>query len=245
MTANGTFSIGVTLASALAIPATGLFVLYAPIISNHLKKNDLISLNRDYKATAKFLFFIGATLYSCIFLGIENLFLLLPTHENLVDSIPIILILGANVVINMATGFNGEIITYSKFYNFNLKAILLLVVLNVTLILVFVKFFNFGIVGVAFSSLLSMVFFNLAKLIFIYQKMKLFPFDKSFVKLIVVFLSTLVLVYFLPKTNNVFVDLVCKCCLSLLLNLGIVYKLKLVYQFNFQIDKLVLRYFKT
>jgi O-antigen/teichoic acid export membrane protein len=37
MEANGTFSIGVTLASALAIPATGIFTLYAPIISNYLK----------------------------------------------------------------------------------------------------------------------------------------------------------------------------------------------------------------
>ena len=126
MTENGTFSIGVTLASAIAIPATGLFVLYAPIISNQLKNDDLVTLNKDYKATAKFLFFIGAIIYSAVFLGIENLFLLLPTHENLVDSVPIILILGASVVINMGTGFNGEIITYSKFYNFNLKAILLL-----------------------------------------------------------------------------------------------------------------------
>jgi hypothetical protein len=57
------------------------------------------------------LFFIGALLYSCIFLGIENLFLLLPTHENLMASVPIILILGFNVLVNMGTGFNGEIIT--------------------------------------------------------------------------------------------------------------------------------------
>ena len=38
-------------------------------------------------------------------------------------SIPVILILGFNVLVNMGTGFNGEIITYSKYYRFNLIAI--------------------------------------------------------------------------------------------------------------------------
>jgi O-antigen/teichoic acid export membrane protein len=107
MEANGTFSIGVTLASALAVPATGIFILYAPIVSNFIKNNQISELDLKYKEISKLLFFIGALLYSCIFLGIENLFMLLPTHENLMDSIPVILILGFNVLINMGTGFNG------------------------------------------------------------------------------------------------------------------------------------------
>lgn len=242
MTANGTFSIGVTLAAALAIPSTGLFVLYTPIIANHIKNNDFQSLNKDYKAAAKFLFFIGAVFYSCIFLGIENLFLLLPTHENLIESVPIILILGLNVVINMGTGFNGEIITYSKYFNFNLKAILLLIVLNISLILLFIKVFHFGIVGVASASLLSMVIFNISKLVFIYKKMKLFPFDLSYLKLVLVFASTLTFVYFLPILENPFWNLIYKCGLSLILNLSIIYKLKLVYQYHFQIDRLIEKY---
>ena len=242
MTENGTFSIGVTLASALAIPATGLFVLYAPIIANHIKNNDFIALNKDYKSTAKFLFFIGALLYSCIFLGIENLFLLLPTHKNLIDSVPIILILGGNVLINMGTGFNGEIITYSRFYNFNLKAILVLIILNVILNLFFIKIFHQGIVGVASASLISMVVFNAAKLIFIYKKMKLFPFDFSYLKLVAVFISTFLIVYFLPEIQSPFWNLIFKCGLNLVLNLTIIYRLKLVYQFHFQIDRLINKY---
>lgn len=244
MTANGTFSIGVTLASALAIPATGLFVLYAPIIANHIKNNDFIALNKDYKSTAKFLFFIGALLYSCILLGIENLFLLLPTHQNLIEAVPIILILGGNVLINMGTGFNGEIITYSRFYNFNLKAISVLIVLNVTLNLFFIKILNQGIVGVASASLISMVVFNVAKLTFIYQKMKLFPFDFSYLKLVLVFILIFLVVYFLPEIQNTFWNLIFKCGLSLVLNLTIIYKLKLVYQFHFHINRLIDKYLK-
>jgi O-antigen/teichoic acid export membrane protein len=239
MEANGTFSIGVTLASALAIPATGVFALYAPIISNYLKNDNLSELNLKYKEISKLLFFIGALLYSCIFLGIENLFMILPTHEKLMTSIPIILILGFNVLVNMGTGFNSEIITYSKYYKFNLIAIAILIVLNVGLNLLFILYFNFGIEAVAIASLVSMVIFNFAKLLFIYKKFKLFPFDYNYLKLVLILVITLAVVYFLPKLINDIYTLVYKVSLSLLLNIFIIYKLKLVYQVNVWINKII------
>ena len=245
MEALGTFSIGVTLASALAIPATGIFVLYAPIVSNNLKNNNLMLLNKDYKAVAKFLFFIGMLLYSCIFLGIENLFSLLPTAENLLPSVPIILILGLNVVINMGTGFNGEIITYSKFYKFNLVAILLLAILNVVLILTFVKVFGGGIQSIAIASLISMVIFNVVKLLFIYKKLGLWPFDYSYLKLIAVFTIVLLLLWFLPNLNVNFYNLGYKCGLCLVLNVVLIYKLKLVFQFHTKVNLLITKFKKV
>lgn len=238
MEANGTFSIGVTLASALAVPATGIFILYAPIISNYIKNNNFLELNSKYKEVSKLLFFIGALLYSCIFLGISDLFLLLPTHNTLSDSIPVILILGFNVLVNMGTGFNAEIITYSKYYKFNIVSIAILIVINVTLNLLFLMFFKFGITSVAFASLISMVAFNIAKLLFIYKKFKLFPFDKSYLKLVIVVSFVLFSIYLLPKFNSILINLVYKTLLCLLLNLVIIYKLKLVYSFNFWIDKI-------
>jgi O-antigen/teichoic acid export membrane protein len=235
----GTFRIGVTLSSALAIPATGIFSIYAPQISSYLKNNELTTLNIKYKETAKLLFFIGALLYSCIFLGIDNLFLLLPTHDKLADSIPIILILGLSVLINMGTGFNGEIITYSKYYKFNLIAILLLIFLNIILVFTFIKYLNFGLSAVAMASLVSMVAFNLSKLLFIYKKFGLLPFDKSYLKLILVFVVVLILLRISPPVENKFLDLVIKVAACLLVNLIIIYRLKLVYSFNFWVEKLL------
>ena len=241
----GTFSIGVTLASALAIPATGIFSIYAPIISNYLKNNELDILNIKYKELSKLLFFIGALLYSCIFLGIENLFLLLPSHSNLEASIPIILILGFTVLVNMGTGFNGEIITYSKFYKFNLFAIGVLIALNVLLNLIFINIFNLGLESVAFASLVAMIAFNAAKLIFIYKKLRLFPFDKSYLKLVTVFVMVLIFVNYLPKSDSGLINLLVKVSVSLTLNLVIIYKLKLVYSYNFWLSNFKKRIFNN
>lgn len=63
--ANGTYNIGVTLASTLAIPATGVFALYAPIISDLIKRAELRTLNMKYKEVARNLF-----LSVCFFLAV-------------------------------------------------------------------------------------------------------------------------------------------------------------------------------
>ena len=127
----GIYSIGVVLASTLAIPATGIFAIHSPLISDYVKNNKIAELGSKYKETAKLLFAVGAVFYSCIFLGIDDLFSLLPAYDKLVLSIPVILVLGIGIIINMGTGFNSEIITYSNFYRFNVVAILLMIFMNI------------------------------------------------------------------------------------------------------------------
>ncbi|SEI48548.1 Membrane protein involved in the export of O-antigen and teichoic acid [Myroides marinus] len=237
--ANGTYNIGVTLASTLAIPATGVFALYAPIISDLIKRAELRTLNMKYKEVARNLFFIGMLLFSCVAVGIEPLFQLLPTYDKLAPSIPIIYLLGINVVINMSTGFNTEIISYSKYYRFNLVSILSLMVLNVVLNYVLLAYTDLGILGVGIASMLSLTLFNIAKTYYIYQKMKLWPFDKSFFKLFLFMLVFGLVVFFIPSTSYTLIDLVLKVSLVLLLNLIILFKTNWVIGVKSVLSKLL------
>lgn len=236
--ANGTFNIGVTLSSTLQIPAIGIFALYAPIISDYLKSGNFTELHMKYKEVARLLFFIGGVLFSCIFLGITDLFMILPSQDKLLPAVPVILILGFNVLINMATGFSTEIITYSKYYRFNMIAILSLIAVNVPLNLFVVYYTDWGITGIAWASFLSMVLFNLLKLVFIYKKFRLLPFDKGFLKLGMVFLISGLALNFIDFGSH-FINLIIKCGLSLFINIVAAYKLRLVYQLNVSVDKVL------
>jgi len=229
--ANGTFSIGSMLASTLQIPAVGLFALYAPVISAYLKDHNLTELNVKYKEIARLLFFIGAVLYGCIFLGIEDLFRLMPDYNKLKDSIIIVEILGFSVLINMATGFNGEIITYSKYYRFNLIAVGILVALNVALNLLFIHL-GYGIAGVAWASFISMTMFNISKLLFIYKKFGLLPFDGKFFKMGFIFLLAGFALYILPQLGSHLFTLIYKTTVYAGITVFATYKLRLVYQLN-------------
>jgi len=236
---NGVFGYAVTLSSTLQIPAVGMFALYAPLISGYIKSGDIDELNYKYKDVARLLLFIGALFYSCILLGVEDLFLLLPTYEKLKGAIPVIYVLGLSVVLNMATGFNGEIITYSKYYRFNLITVTLLIVFNISFSLYAIYYTDMGLTGVAWASFLSMSLFNIAKLAFIYKKFRLLPFDGRFAKLAVIFTLSTIGIYLLPDSSSHFINLIYKCGLSLLLNVLVVYRLRLVHQVNEWMDKLL------
>ncbi|MXN90876.1 oligosaccharide flippase family protein [Flavobacterium sp. Sd200] len=241
--ANGIFRNGVTLASTMQIPAMGLFALYAPLISADLKAERYKELNVKYKEIARLLFFIGAIFYGCIFLGLEELFRILPAYDKLKDTIPIIKVLGFSVLINMATGFNTEIITYSKYYRFNMIAILSLVVLNVGLNIWFISL-GYGIMGVAFASFISMTTFNVSKLIFLKKKFDLLPFDGKFLKMAIVFLLAGFAVWGLPKTDSHFMNLIYKTSLYVFVTVMVVYRLRLVYQLNVWVKQALKKFIK-
>ncbi|MDM1494022.1 oligosaccharide flippase family protein [Myroides odoratimimus] len=237
--ANGTYNIGVTLASTLAIPATGVFALYAPIISDLIKRAELRTLNMKYKEVARNLFFIGMLLFSCVAVGIEPLFQLLPTYDKLAPSLPIIYLLGINVVINMSTGFNTEIISYSKYYRFNLVSILSLMVLNVVLNYVLLAYTDLGIFGVGLASLLSLTLFNIAKTYYIYQKMKLWPFDTNFFKLLLLMVTFVVIIFSIPNSFHPLLVLVLKVGLVIILNFIVLLKTNWVIGIKSMLDKLL------
>lgn len=237
--ANGTFNIGVALATSLAIPATGLFAIYAPKISAYLKNDSLEELGVKYIETAKLLFFIGAILYTSVVLGIDSFFRLLPTYDKLVDSIPIIMLLGFNVLFNMSTGFNSEIISYSKYYRFNIVAILILSVLNILLNLFFLTQTNLEIIGVAYASLIAMISFNTSKLIFIYKKFGILPFDQNYLKLIVMVGLVFYVCYLLPENSNPILNLLLKVGLNTGIIIFITYKMKWVDSLNYWIDRII------
>ena len=245
MEENGNFSIAISLVSAIAIPATGLFALYSPIISEYFSANNLKELNVQYKEISIFLFFIGILIYGCLFLGIENLFLLLPTGKSLMQSVPLILILGVTILINMGTGFNSEIITYSNKFKFNLIAILILVLLNVFLNILFLYYLKLGIQSVAIASLISMTVFNLVKLIYIYQKFNLFPFNYKYLLLVISSTAIVAFVNFVPDTISLLFNLVAKISIYLLLNLVLTYRLNLVKQYNVSLDRFFVKLKKS
>ncbi len=238
---NGTYRIAVNLASALAIPATGLFTVYAPQVSALIKNQDWETLQMKYVETAKLLFFVGAIMLGCIFMGIEPFFELLPTGQKLMASIPIIYVLGSNVLFNMATGFNSEIISYSPYYRFNIVSVLILVVLNVSLNWYFLTQTEIGILGVAIASFIAMALFNVAKLVFIYKKFGILPFDKSYAKLILVLNIVFFGIYAMPKFENLWIEVTVKGATFLLVTLSLVFQMQLIPAMNFWFNKFLNR----
>ena len=167
-------------------------------------------LDRFHKKTSLSLFFLGAVLFSCILAGFPFLASFIKNGTMLRESEPVVWILGSAILIDLATGFNGNIISMSKYYRFNIVIMLFLAALTVTLNFYFLEKTNFGIVGVAMATAISLTIYNIIKVLFNYIKFKVHPLtiEMIFVSIISTLAITVAIV--LPNFESNLLNLVYK-----------------------------------
>ena len=172
---NGIYNNIYSIISLIVVPQMGLFNLSAPIINKVLANGDYNELDRFHKKTSLSLFFLGLVLFCCIAVGFPYLADFMKNGEDLRSSEPIVWVLGFAMLFDLATGFNGHIISLSRYYKFNIVVMLILAVLTITTNMIFLKHTDLGILGIAIAYAISLSLFNIIKIIFNYIKFNVFP----------------------------------------------------------------------
>ena len=129
---NGVYATIFSIVQLISIPAMGLYNISAPIISKHFAQRTIKELDVYYKKTSLSLFFLGLVLFSCIAVGYPFLTEFMPkAGKSLLEAQPLIWVIGFALLFELATGFNGHIISMSKYYRFNIYVMLFLAVTGV------------------------------------------------------------------------------------------------------------------
>ncbi|WP_333597831.1 lipopolysaccharide biosynthesis protein [Chryseobacterium flavum] len=207
----GIYSVLYALISLISIPQLGLFNISAPIINKTLADGDMEELDRFHKKTSLSLYFLGAVLFSCIMVGFPYLTQFMPKNGTMLREYePVVWIWGSAVLIDLATGFNGNIISLSKYYRFNIFVMLLLAGLTIGLNYYFIKNTDLKLIGIALSTAISLSVYNVIKIIFNYIIFKVSPLsiEMIFVSIICTLAITVAIV--LPNFNSNLINLVYK-----------------------------------
>ncbi len=205
---NGAYSIILSILSLIMIPQMGLFNISAPIINKSIADNDFDELDRFHKKTSLTLFFLGSVLFSCILVGFPYLTHFIPKNgDQLRIAEPVLWILGSAMIFDLSTGFNGHIISLSKYYRFNIVVMLFLAVTTIVLNYYFITNTNWGIVGIALATAISLTLFNLIKIAFNYWKFRVFPITIEMVFSTIVCTLGITLAIILPESKNQLVNL--------------------------------------
>lgn len=214
----GIYSVLYALISLISIPQLGLFNISAPIINKTLADGDMEELDRFHKKTSLTLYFLGAVLFSCIMVGFPYLTQFMPKNGTMLREYePVVWIWGSAVLIDLATGFNGNIISLSKYYRFNILVMLLLAGLTIGLNYYFIKNTELKLIGIALSTAISLTIYNVVKIIFNYIVFKVSPLsiEMIFVSIICTLAITVAIV--LPNFNSNFINLIYKPAVVLIL----------------------------
>ncbi|UKB78523.1 lipopolysaccharide biosynthesis protein [Chryseobacterium sp. MEBOG07] len=214
----GIYSVLYALISLISIPQLGLFNISAPIINKTLADGDMIELDRFHKKTSLTLYFLGAVLFSCIMVGFPYLTQFMPKNGTMLREYePVVWIWGSAVLIDLATGFNGNIISLSKYYRFNILVMLLLAGLTIGLNYYFIKNTDLKLIGIALSTAISLTIYNVVKIVFNYIVFKVSPLsiEMIFVSIICTLAITVAIV--LPNFSSNLLNLIYKPAVVLLL----------------------------
>lgn len=188
----------------------GLFNISAPIINKTIAEGEFEELDRFHKKTSLTLFFLGAVLFSCILVGFPYLSNFIKNGEQLRQAEPVIWILGFAMLFDLATGFNGHIISLSKYYRFNIIIMLFLAITTITLNYLFLTKTHLGIIGIAMATAISLTLFNLTKIYFNYWKFKVFPLTIEMMYMLIICTLAITLAIMLPETNSNMINLLYK-----------------------------------
>lgn len=239
---TGVYSISFFIGSVVEIPKRAISQISIPVITQAWKNNDISTIEDIYKKSSINQLLAGMLIFLCVWCCADELLFIIPNNAAFVGGKYVILFIGLGKIIDMMTGVNSEIILYSKYYRFNLIAMLLLSVITIILNIILIP--KFGINGAAISFALSLLIFNIVKMGFIWIRMGIQPFTIGTVKilLIAIAISTLSYVTSVVPSSLLFTFAIIflKCSLITSFMLVISYYMKVSLEYNILVQQTIL-----
>lgn len=158
--------------------------MLAPQFAKAWNTNNTTLLSKLYKKTATIQLLINVIIVIMILPNIDWIFSLIPNGERFNAAVPVVGWVILARFIDSSFGSNGEIIGNSPYFRFNFYFSIILITLIITLNLYFIP--AYGIVGVAYGSVISMFLFNIMKAVLIYRKSGMLPFSPTYAKIIAI-----------------------------------------------------------
>lgn len=230
---NALYSVAIFIATVIAVPSRAMLQIIYPITAKLMNENKLAELDDLYKKSAINLQVFGGLIMLGIFLNINELYKLIPAEYS--GGIIVVFIIGMTKFYDVILGNNNAIILNTKYYRmvlfFGLMLVFLMIILNMIMIP------PFGIEGAAWATLISVMVYNTVKLLFVVNKLNLFPFTKSTLKSFAIIILVFIVFYFWDFQFNPLLNIAIKSVLITLVYVFLNYKWKVSTEINQVIEK--------
>ncbi len=200
------YTVAFFIGNAIIVPAKSIASISVPLIAKAWEEKDLDAIQDIYSKSSINQLIIGGVFFLCIWLNIDEVFSLLP--ENFRAGKWVVFYIGFSQLINMVSGLNAQIIINSKYYRYDLITSVFLVF--VTILTNFLLIPKYGINGAAMATAISILLFNLIRLILIKVKMNMHPFSLQSIYTILLLLGIYFIISFIPNFGYAFLDIICK-----------------------------------
>nr|WP_222840236.1 oligosaccharide flippase family protein [Flavihumibacter stibioxidans] len=233
LTDTAVFTIATYIVTLMEVPQRSMNAVSIPVLAESWKNKDLAGIKSIYSKSVANLLVIGLVMFSLIFLNIHNIAFYLGDKYSGITAV--VLFMGLGKLIDLGTGANSQIITTSSFWkiDFFTNVVYSLVALPLNYFLIS----HFGLMGAAYSTLISLTFYNLLRFGFLYFKFGMQPYNRKNLIAVLVGVIATSLVYFIPRVENFYIDTAMRTALFIGLFVPGIYFLKVSNEINQEIDK--------
>lgn len=200
----GLYTIALFIANVLFIPATSIYQIASPVISDAFKRDDRARISEIYKKSSLNLILLGAPLYFLILGSLDEVLHLSPKYEVIQGAVSLFAVIGLAKLIQMTASVNQQIIMFSRNYRFVVLFVAVMAVVNVTLN--YVLILRMGVIGAAVATVTAMLIYSLIKIIFIQVTMKMHPFTATSARIGLIVLMLTGFYFIMPPLKSDVLD---------------------------------------
>lgn len=223
----GIYTIAITIGNVLGVIGGSLSRIAHPKISQAWEDNDINQIDKIYKSTANLQIYLGLFIFSLLFFFSDNILLFL--GKDYIAGFHVLIFIALGQLINISTGMCGGIIGFSNLYKFDFYIRLILIVINIIMNYWLIPIY--GILGAAIATAFSLGIYNILKLVFVYYKFSLNPYNVEILKIFGGFVSISIVLYYLDSTYN-YLNIFLIVFISIFS--FVLYNLILIYIFRFK-----------
>jgi O-antigen/teichoic acid export membrane protein len=195
---TGVYTIAFYFGTLVVIPSRPLLKISGTLIAEAWKQDDIAQIRSIYYKSCLNQFIIGGFLFLGIWANIDNILAIL--GADYLQSKWVIFFIGLGYLIDMSTGANGLIISYSKYYKIALFFITTMIIASVALLYFLIPVW--GINGAAIAIATALLINNLMRYFFLLYKYKFQPFNIKFILIAACYIGIYLGLQLIPQLNT-------------------------------------------
>ncbi len=227
------FTIATYIVTLMEVPQRSINSATIPILAEAWKERDMKRINSIYKKSVETMMVIGLGMFSIMWLNVHNIAGFLGKDFSGIEMV--VLFMGIGKLFDLFTGANGLIIGTSSYWKVDFITNVIYTVIALPLNYFLISYF--GLMGAAYSGMISIILFNVLRLFFLYYKFGMQPYTwKSLISVLSVS-AVVMLVYLIPRQSDFILDAVIRSILFTLVFIPLVYSIKTSAEVNQLIRK--------
>ncbi len=169
----GIYGLATIMTAIIVAPQRGIISASIAHLSKAWKDKNMALLQKVYQRSSINQLIFACAIFLLIWMNFRdgiNSFHIKPVY---LEAAWIFFILGLTKIIDMGTGVNAQIIATSNYWKFELVSGVTLLAVMLPLTYILTK--QYGLIGPAIASLVSITIYNIIRIIFLWKKFRLFP----------------------------------------------------------------------